>query len=75
MEDARVVLRGRAERDGERLVRVVVRKVHELRAGKLMLQDERSAVDFGKGLDVGDDEAVYALVKGQFHEMPFGDRG
>ena len=40
-----------------------------------MLQDERSAVDFGKGLDVGDDEAVHALVKGQFHEMPFGDRG
>ena len=71
VEDARVVLRGRAEPDGKGLVVVVVGQVEQPRARFLVAPDIGGAFDFGEVFALVDGEAVEGGSGNEFHVLPF----
>ncbi len=67
VEDAGVVGGRGFERDGERLVRVVVRQVQQLRAGLVVVEHVGGAVDFGKRFARAHGKAVQLRAGSQVH--------
>ena len=70
VEHARVVGGRRLERDGERLVVVVVSQVQQLRAALVVVEHVRRAVDLGKFFARAHGESVQLLLGSKVHAMP-----
>ncbi len=71
VEDARVVGGRRLERDGERLVRIVVLQVEQLRPALAVVEHEGGAVDLRQLFARAHGEAVQLLVDAQIHADAF----
>ena len=71
VEDPGVIRGRRLERDGERLVRIVVFQECEARAACGMAHDDRLSVDFGHVFDHFDREAMNLLARMEFHRGAF----
>ena len=73
VEDARVV-RGRClESDRERLVRVVVLQVEQLRARGVVVEHVGAPVDFGQVGGGAHGEPVHGFTRGEFHRTSFSE--
>ena len=73
MEDARVVCGRRLEGDRERLVRVVVLQVEQLRARGVVVEHVGPPVDFGQVGSGAHGEPVHGFAGGKFHSTSFSE--
>ena len=71
VEDPGVIRGRRLERDGERLVRIVVFQECEARAACSVAHDDRLSVDFGHVFDRFDRETMNLLIRMEFHRDAF----
>ena len=73
VEDARVVGGRCLESDRERLVRVVVLQVEQLRARGVVVEHVGAPVDFGQVGGGAHGEPVHGFTRGEFHRTSFSE--